>query len=73
MELKSAVPQGPVEQKWEKHRFDLKLVNPQAEMVIAAPPRAAIAAARANAAAMKKGSGIEDPRFREDSQSSAIG
>ncbi|MBI2921817.1 MAG: fumarate reductase/succinate dehydrogenase flavoprotein subunit [Planctomycetes bacterium] len=28
MELKSNVPEGPVEKKWEKHRFDLKLVNP---------------------------------------------
>ena len=28
MELKSNIPSGPVEKKWEKHRFDVKLVNP---------------------------------------------
>src|ERR671937_833560 len=28
MELKSNVPSGPIEQKWDKHRFDMKLVNP---------------------------------------------
>ena len=28
MELKSSVPDGPIEQKWEKHCFDMKLVNP---------------------------------------------
>ena len=28
MELKSQIPDGPVEQKWDKHRFDSKLVNP---------------------------------------------
>jgi succinate dehydrogenase / fumarate reductase, flavoprotein subunit len=28
MELKSKVPTGPLERKWDKHRFDMKLVNP---------------------------------------------
>ncbi|HWR13690.1 MAG TPA: fumarate reductase/succinate dehydrogenase flavoprotein subunit [Terriglobales bacterium] len=28
MELKSNVPTGPIEQAWDKHRFDLKLINP---------------------------------------------
>ena len=28
MELNSRVPPGAIETKWEKHRFDLKLVNP---------------------------------------------
>nr|MBA2627135.1 FAD-binding protein [Gemmatimonadales bacterium] len=28
MELNSQVPAGPIEQKWEKHRFEMKLVNP---------------------------------------------
>jgi succinate dehydrogenase / fumarate reductase flavoprotein subunit len=28
MELKSNVPSGPLEKKWTKHRFDMKLVNP---------------------------------------------
>ncbi|MEK7467310.1 MAG: fumarate reductase/succinate dehydrogenase flavoprotein subunit [Planctomycetota bacterium] len=28
MELKSNIPSGPMAQKWEKHRFDMKLVNP---------------------------------------------
>jgi succinate dehydrogenase / fumarate reductase flavoprotein subunit len=28
MELNSHIPEGPLEQKWSKHRFDLKLVNP---------------------------------------------
>jgi succinate dehydrogenase / fumarate reductase, flavoprotein subunit len=28
MELKSNVPSGPLEGKWDKHRFDMKLVNP---------------------------------------------
>ncbi len=28
MELRSNVPDGPIEKKWEKHRFDMKLVNP---------------------------------------------
>jgi succinate dehydrogenase / fumarate reductase, flavoprotein subunit len=28
MELRSRVPAGPIEQKWDKHRFEVKLVNP---------------------------------------------
>jgi len=28
MELNAKVPSGPIEEKWEKHRFDMKLVNP---------------------------------------------
>ncbi len=28
MELRSCVPSGPIEKKWEKHRFEMKLVNP---------------------------------------------
>jgi succinate dehydrogenase / fumarate reductase flavoprotein subunit len=28
MELRSHVPSGPVQDKWDRHRFDLKLVNP---------------------------------------------
>jgi succinate dehydrogenase / fumarate reductase, flavoprotein subunit len=28
MELKSHIPDGPIEKKWDKHRADIKLVNP---------------------------------------------
>src|SRR5436190_3223235 len=28
MELRSNVPAGPIEQKWDKHKFEMKLVNP---------------------------------------------
>ena len=28
MELKSKVPTGPIEQRWDRHRFEMKLVNP---------------------------------------------
>jgi len=28
MELRARIPSGPIERKWEKHRFDMKLVNP---------------------------------------------
>src|SRR5580692_10789949 len=28
MQLDSKVPPGPIEKKWDQHRFDLKLVNP---------------------------------------------
>ena len=28
IELKSNVPDGPLENKWDKHRFDMKLVTP---------------------------------------------
>ncbi|MBE7440153.1 MAG: fumarate reductase/succinate dehydrogenase flavoprotein subunit [Spirochaetales bacterium] len=28
MTLQSNVPSGPIEKRWEKHKFDLKLVNP---------------------------------------------
>src|SRR5450432_2449392 len=28
MTLESKVPDGPLEKKWDKHRFDMKLVNP---------------------------------------------
>ena len=28
MALQSKAPDGPIEQKWEKHRFEMKLVNP---------------------------------------------
>ena len=26
--LNSRVPDGPIEEKWDKHRFNMKLVNP---------------------------------------------
>jgi len=28
MEFRSSIPSGPIEKKWEKHRFEMKLVNP---------------------------------------------
>ncbi len=28
MKLDSKVPSGPIEQQWDRHRFELKLVNP---------------------------------------------
>jgi len=28
MELKSKIPAGPIDRKWDKHRFEMKLVNP---------------------------------------------
>ena len=28
MKLDAKIPSGPIDQKWDKHRFDLKLVNP---------------------------------------------
>jgi succinate dehydrogenase flavoprotein subunit len=28
MELRSRVPDGPIEKKWDNHRFEMKLVNP---------------------------------------------
>ncbi|MGD8394026.1 MAG: fumarate reductase/succinate dehydrogenase flavoprotein subunit [Candidatus Eiseniibacteriota bacterium] len=28
MKLDAKIPSGPIEQKWDKHRFELKLVNP---------------------------------------------
>jgi len=28
MELDGRVPEGPIQEKWDRHRFDLKLVNP---------------------------------------------
>ncbi len=28
MELNAKIPEGPIEKKWDRHRFDLKLVNP---------------------------------------------
>ncbi|WP_306520046.1 fumarate reductase/succinate dehydrogenase flavoprotein subunit [Gemmatimonas sp.] len=28
LDLKSKIPSGPLEQKWDKHRFEMKLVNP---------------------------------------------
>jgi succinate dehydrogenase / fumarate reductase flavoprotein subunit len=28
MELKSNIPSGPIDKKWDKHRFEMKLVNP---------------------------------------------
>src|SRR5712671_763137 len=28
MQLDSKVPSGPLAEKWDKHRFDMKLVNP---------------------------------------------
>ena len=28
MSLNSKVPSGPVQEKWDKHRFDMKLINP---------------------------------------------
>jgi succinate dehydrogenase / fumarate reductase flavoprotein subunit len=28
VELRSRIPSGPIEQKWDRHRFEIKLVNP---------------------------------------------
>ena len=28
MKLDAKIPSGPIEKKWQKHKFDLKLVNP---------------------------------------------
>ena len=28
MKLDAKIPAGPIEKKWDKHRFDMKLVNP---------------------------------------------
>jgi succinate dehydrogenase / fumarate reductase flavoprotein subunit len=28
MELRSRIPPGPIERKWDRHRFEIKLVNP---------------------------------------------
>lgn len=28
MELRSRIPPGPIEEKWDRHEFDIKLVNP---------------------------------------------
>jgi len=28
MELKAKIPTGPIEQRWDRHRFEMKLVNP---------------------------------------------
>jgi succinate dehydrogenase / fumarate reductase flavoprotein subunit len=28
MELKPKIPSGPIEQRWDRHRFEMKLVNP---------------------------------------------
>ena len=28
MSLDSKIPEGPIDKKWEKHKFNLKLVNP---------------------------------------------
>src|SRR5512132_3086372 len=28
MDLKSKIPDGPIDKKWDQHRFDMKLVNP---------------------------------------------
>src|SRR3954463_8811309 len=28
MELRSRIPSGPIEKKWDNHRFEMKLVNP---------------------------------------------
>ena len=28
MSLDSKIPDGPIDKKWEKHKFNLKLVNP---------------------------------------------
>ncbi|MEA3307034.1 MAG: FAD-binding protein, partial [Elusimicrobiota bacterium] len=28
MKLNANIPEGPIDQKWTKHKFDLKLVNP---------------------------------------------
>ena len=26
--MNARIPAGPIEQKWDKHRFEMKLVNP---------------------------------------------
>ena len=28
MELNARIPDGPIDKKWDKHRFDMKLINP---------------------------------------------
>ena len=43
MELKSNIPSGPIEQKWDKHKADIKLVNPankrKFKVIVIAPER----------------------------------
>ena len=29
MKLDSKIPSGPLAQKWDKHKFDMKVVNPK--------------------------------------------
>ena len=28
MDLRARVPAGPIDRKWDRHRFEIKLVNP---------------------------------------------
>ena len=28
MNLDAKIPSGPIKDKWDKHRFDMKLINP---------------------------------------------
>src|SRR5688500_1855803 len=51
MELRSNAPTGPIEKRWEQHRFDMKLVNPankrKFEVIVVGPGLAGGAGASA--------------------------
>ena len=56
MELNARIPDGPIEQKWDKARFDMKLVNPankrKYEVVIVGAGLAGASAAALKAAGL---------------------
>ena len=50
MELNSNAPDGPIETRWDRHRFNLKLVNPANKRKYTIIVRGAIASVAAAAA-----------------------
>src|SRR6202162_5297242 len=53
MELNPKVPSGPIEQRWDRHRFEMKLVNPSNKRkptIITVAPRLAAASSAASLA-----------------------
>jgi len=55
MDLKNNIPSGPLEQKWDRHRAELKLVNP---------------ANKRKFNVIVVGTGLAGPSFRKDSDMS---
>ena len=65
--LEAHCPTGPIERRWDQHKFDMKLVNPgnkrKFEIIVVGTGLAGASAAASMAAARLQGQGLHVPRL----------